>query len=167
MLNNKLLFGYALQVLMRHKLRTYSSSVCCLTPSTPFILCGSNSNQCIHQFWNFTSVCRFLENLLMCGSDEWLNVTNLSIRFNGKFASAGSPTHPKPLHKNVSEAFLSQKSNRKRTVTFPRAIPWGLRNGLILDGSSAQAGFPLTSIVSYGSQVCGWEGWRRGGLCGL
>ena len=29
------------------------------------------------------------------------------------------------------------------------------------------AGFPLASIVSYGSQVCGWENWDRGGLSGL
>ena len=47
---------------------------------------------------------------------------------------------------------------------FPRAFPWGLGDEQILADSSGRAGFPFTSIVSYESQVCGWEGWDHGGL---
>ena len=85
MLNNNLLFGYSPQVHMRHQLHTDSSSVPCLKALTSFVPCGSNKSWCIGQFWNFTSVWRWLENSATCKYDKWLNATNTPIYFNGKF----------------------------------------------------------------------------------
>ena len=75
-------------------LRFYTCVHIQATP-TQFAPCGCNHDQCIGRFWNFASVCRWLENSATWGSDEQSNVTNIAIYFNGKLALAGSPTYPK------------------------------------------------------------------------
>ena len=94
-LNTNLLFSYTLQVLTRCQLQTNSSSVSHLTAPTYFISHGSNNDQWVGEFWNLTSMCRWLENSATCRSTEWSNATNNAIHLTGKFAPAGSPMHYK------------------------------------------------------------------------